>query len=129
MYLSLLLPLVLLLLLHPAAGCACVLLVPIRVISTASHPPSRDATARQHGSQGSSQMAKLRCTTAINDGASSMSLSRLLLPAGPAAAAACRELENVGAQGYPSVGLASWRYLLWYSAFSGFPRPHFTLPQ
>lgn len=93
------------------------------------HPPSRDATARQHGSQGSSQMAKLRCTTAINDGASSMSLLRLLLPAGPAAAAACRELENVGAQGYPSVGLASWRYLLWYSAFSGFPRPHFTLPQ
>lgn len=46
-----------------AAACACVLLVPTRVISTASHPPfPRDATARQHGSQGSSQMAKLRCT-------------------------------------------------------------------
>lgn len=50
------------------------------------------------------------------------------LPATPAAAA-CRELENVGAQGYPSVALASWRYLLWYSAFSGFSRAHFALPK
>lgn len=56
-----------------------------------------------------------------------MPLLPLPLPA-TRAAAACRELENVGAQGYPSVTLASWRYLLWYSAFSGFCRPHFALP-
>lgn len=51
-----------------------------------------------------------------------MSLLPSPLPA-TRAAAACRELENVGAQGYPSVTLASWRYLLWYSAFSGFSGP------
>lgn len=61
-----------------------------------------------------------------------MSCSMSLLPSPlPAtrAAAACRELENVGAQGYPSVALASWRYLLWYSAFSGFSGPRLALPK
>lgn len=57
-----------------------------------------------------------------------MSLLPSPLPAAPAAAAAYRELENVGAQGYPSVALASWRYMLWYSAFSGFSRPRLALP-
>lgn len=114
-------------LLLAAPACACVLAVPIRVISTAtpcSHPPSRDATARQQG-QGTSCGVQLQSMMERPP----CHCYGYLLPAGAAAAAACRELENVGGQGYPSVGLASWRYLLWYSAFSGFSRPHFTLPQ
>lgn len=53
-------------------------------------------------------------------------LSLLLLLLAAAVTVTCRELENVGAQGYPRPPSSpSWRYLVWYAAFSGF----FTFPR